>query len=108
MAHTVIFVGDTKVLGKVDYTFSFTTGSALTTGDYFVVQFPTDFFERFSDYSAITCAQCSEIRVFGISNMVYMKPSAPIGAAAVATFTITGLVNPAYAQSGTLVIIGFT
>lgn len=50
-------VGDSEVLGYSDYTFTLTAGaSGIPTDDYLALQFPKDFFERYSDYSGVSCA----------------------------------------------------
>ncbi|KRW99610.1 hypothetical protein PPERSA_03411 [Pseudocohnilembus persalinus] len=101
--------GDLEVLGYSDYTFTLTAGaSGIPADDYIAFQFPDDFFERFSDYSNVGCAEASEIYVFGVSNMIYLKPSSTIPANTQTTFTITNLINPAYQLSETVVITGFT
>jgi hypothetical protein len=99
------------VLGKVSYTFSFTTNLALVSTeaqDYFALTFPKDFFEgHFTDYSDVTCnAPCTKIYMFGISNEIYMKVS--LAATTAVTITINNIVNPAYSRDGIVSITGRT
>lgn len=43
-AATVVIVGSTEVLGFSNYTFTFTPNLDLKTTDFFVIQFPNNFF----------------------------------------------------------------
>lgn len=73
---TVSVTGDSEVLGVSDYTFTLTNGATdITTDDYIALQFPDDFFEKYSDFSGVTCDEggntCTPY-VFGLSNMIYV------------------------------------
>lgn len=47
--HTVTYVGSTQVLGLTNYTFTFSAGAQpITSSDYFALEFPKDFFNRFT------------------------------------------------------------
>ncbi len=96
---SVTAVGSNEVLGYVNYTFTFVNGlSDITNTDYIGFEFPTDFFERYSDYSGVTCGtiSCDEIHVFGVSNMIYLIPSSTIVASSTIVLTINNLINPAF------------
>lgn len=96
---SVTAVGSNEVLGKVNYTFTFSNGNLdITNTDYIGFEFPVDFFERFSDYSGVTCGTilCNEIHVFGVSNMIYLQPTTTIPALSAIVLSINDLINPAF------------
>jgi hypothetical protein len=72
--------------------------------------FPKDYFERFSYYAGVSCAICNELYIFGITNMIFLKPKPAnaIASGAVATVTISNLINPAYRMTGTIALTGYT
>lgn len=69
---SVTATGTTQVLQTSSYTFTITTGNALATTDWVGIQFPQDYFTKTAQFSAVTCAQCSHIYIFGVTNMIYI------------------------------------
>lgn len=106
--------GDETVLGKTSYTFTVTSGaSGIDTVGYLALQFPEDFFEKYSDFSGVTCSEgttpnpCT-VYIFGVSNMIYIQFSVAIAASTEFTFTIHDLINPAYSFYDIVKITGFS
>lgn len=54
-AARAVYTGSNQVLQTGTYNFTFQLAHGLAAGDYFSVQFPQDYFARFSDYSGVAC-----------------------------------------------------
>ncbi|EAR88803.2 hypothetical protein TTHERM_00262990 (macronuclear) [Tetrahymena thermophila SB210] len=96
-----------KVLQTEDYTFTFKTSATIKTTDFFALQFPPDYFNRFSDYSQVTTANFVT-KVFGISNLIYLSPLSNISPGTTVTAVIKNLINPSYSQNIPITIVGFS
>ncbi|KAL4505423.1 hypothetical protein ABPG72_002485 [Tetrahymena utriculariae] len=96
-----------KVLQTEDYTFTFKTSAVIKTTDFFALQFPPDYFNRFSDYSKVTTANFVT-KVFGISNLIYLSPLSNIASGTTVTAVVKNLINPSYSQNIPITIVGFS
>jgi hypothetical protein len=71
--HNVKTTSSFQVSGTVGYTFTFKSNVAIKTTDSFILSFPKDYFEsRYSDYSTVTCPECSKVVVIGLSNLIVL------------------------------------
>lgn len=105
---SVTVTGSDKVLDYSDYTFTFTTGAnTIGLADYIAFEFPDGFIYNMAGFEGGRSTQCSlpalfcaKVYVFGVSNMIYLSPSAPVSAGTTITLTLKDVPNPDYVING--------